>query len=136
GPDEVDGTTTNIEGRILPLTQKVTPPGTARADWHIAADLARHLGRDLGLVSVEEIWDEIEQLAPSYAGITADVLKVAAGRNGVLMPLVPAQLDELGTTLTIASRRHGIDVGSARAALEAAAAGTDAERMAAHFEAK
>src|SRR5690606_12806186 len=79
---------------------------------------------------------EIERLAPSYAGITADVLKVAAGRTGVLMPLEPSQLDELGTSLTIASRRHGIDVGAARAALDAAAAGTDAERMAAQLESK
>jgi NADH-quinone oxidoreductase subunit G len=136
GPDEVDGTTTNIEGRILQLAGKVTPPGTARADWHIAAELAHRLGRDLGLESVDAIWDEIERVAPSYAGITAEVLKVAAGRTGVLMPLDPSQLDELGTTLTLASRRHGVDVGSARAALAAAAAGSDAERMASQMEAK
>ena len=55
---EVDGTTTNLEGRVSVLHQKVTPPGTARADWMIAAELAcasaptsastrrGHLGRD------------------------------------------------------------------------------------------
>jgi NADH-quinone oxidoreductase subunit G len=136
GPDEVTGTTTNIEGRILPVTQKVTPPGTARADWHIAAELAHRLGRELGLESVEDIWDEIERIAPSYTGITAEVLKVAAGRNGVLMPLDEAQLDELGSTVTIASQRHGIDAGSAAAATAAAAADTDEERMEAQLEAK
>jgi NADH-quinone oxidoreductase subunit G len=136
GPDEVTGTTTNIEGRILTVTQKVTPPGTARADWHIAAELAHRLGRDLGLESVEAIWDEIEAAAPSYAGITHDILKVAAGRTGVLMPLDPAQLTELGTSVTIASQRHGIDVGAASAAIAAAAAGSDAERMEAQLEAK
>jgi NADH-quinone oxidoreductase subunit G len=136
GPDEVTGTTTNIEGRILPVTQKVTPPGTARADWHIAAELAHRLGRDLGLDSVEAIWDEIEAVAPSYAGITHDILKVAAGRTGVLMPLDPDQLDELGTSVTIASQRHGIDVGAAAAAIAAAAAGTDAERMEAQLASK
>ena len=34
-----DGTTTNLEGRVSPLGQKVTPPGTARPDWMIAAEL-------------------------------------------------------------------------------------------------
>jgi NADH-quinone oxidoreductase subunit G len=136
GPDEVTGTTTNIEGRILSVTQKVTPPGTARADWHIAAELAHRLGRELGLESVEAIWDEIERLAPSYAGITAEVLKVAAGRNGVLMPLDPDQLDELGSSVTIASQRHGVDAGSAAAATAAAAAETGEERMEAELEAK
>ncbi len=45
---EVEGTTTNIEGRVSVLNQKVTGPGTARADWIIAAELARRLGTDLG----------------------------------------------------------------------------------------
>ena len=58
---EVDGTTTNIEGRVSVLGQKVTPPGTARADWMIAAELALRLGADLGLESVDDIWDEIER---------------------------------------------------------------------------
>ena len=39
------------------------------------------------------IWDEIERLAPSYAGITAELLAWAARRaTGVLMPLDPDQL--------------------------------------------
>ncbi len=46
---EVDGTTTNLEGRVSTVARKVTPPGTARADWMIAAELARRLGADLGL---------------------------------------------------------------------------------------
>ena len=44
-----DGTTTNLEGRVSALRQKVTPPGTARADWMIAAELAARLGADLGV---------------------------------------------------------------------------------------
>ena len=45
---EVDGTTTNLEGRVLPVAQKVTAPGTARPDWMIAAELATRLDADLG----------------------------------------------------------------------------------------
>jgi len=41
---EVDGTFTNIEGRISSVSRKVTPPGTARPDWMIAAELAAQLG--------------------------------------------------------------------------------------------
>ncbi len=37
---EKAGTTTNIEGRVTASPSKVTPRGTARADWMIAAELA------------------------------------------------------------------------------------------------
>jgi hypothetical protein len=37
-PTEADGTFTNLEGRVSISEQKVTPPGTARADWMIAAE--------------------------------------------------------------------------------------------------
>jgi len=87
GYAEVDGSTTNIEGRISTVARKVTPPGTARADWMIAAELARLLGADLGVESVEQIWAEIEALAPSHAGITLDVLRAPEARDGVVAPL-------------------------------------------------
>ncbi len=48
GYAEVDGTTTNVEGRVSPLVRRVNPPGTARADWMIAAELAWRLDAELG----------------------------------------------------------------------------------------
>ena len=52
GYAEKRGTSTNLEGRVSLLAQKVTPPGTARADWMIAAELAvlleRRPGRRVG----------------------------------------------------------------------------------------
>jgi NADH-quinone oxidoreductase subunit G len=63
---EVDGTTTNLEGRVLRLQQKVTAPGSARADWIIAAELAGRLGADLGFVSVPEIEAEIRRVCPTH----------------------------------------------------------------------
>ncbi len=89
GYAEVDGTTTNIEGRISSLAQKVTPPGTSRPDWMLAAELAYRLNADLGLESVQGIWDEIERVAPSHAGITRTLLDSLAGSDGVLAPLRP-----------------------------------------------
>ncbi|MGH9136936.1 MAG: NADH-quinone oxidoreductase subunit NuoG, partial [Acidimicrobiales bacterium] len=137
GHAEVGGTTTNLEGRVLTLAQKVTPPGTARHDWHVAAELALRLGRDLGFDSVESVWDEVAELAPSYEGITRDVVRYAAARDGVLMPLTDELLAVIeGARVTIASRRHGVDVGAGEHAVAAAAATTHEEREAAHFAAK
>ena len=49
---EQTGTTTNLEGRVSTRAQKVTPHGTARPDWMIAAELALlDLGHDLGFGS-------------------------------------------------------------------------------------
>jgi NADH-quinone oxidoreductase subunit G len=81
---EKSGTTTNLEGRVSRLHQKVTAPGTARVDWMIAAELAFRLGGDLGLDSVEAIWDEIERLAPSHHGLTRARLASAEGLDGIL----------------------------------------------------
>jgi NADH-quinone oxidoreductase subunit G len=97
GPTEVQGTFTNLEGRVSPLRQKVTPPGTARADWMIAAELALRLRADLGLESVDQIWDAIVASAPSHAGLTLADLE-AAGTEGVLVsgssltPVTPAPI--------------------------------------------
>jgi NADH-quinone oxidoreductase subunit G len=49
------GTTTNVEGRVSPLGQKLTPPGVAWADWVIASELARRLGSDPGWASVDDV---------------------------------------------------------------------------------
>jgi predicted molibdopterin-dependent oxidoreductase YjgC len=88
GYAEVDGTTTNLEGRVSTLAQIVTPPGTAQPDWAIAADLAFRLGADLGLESIEQIGEEIERVAPAFAGLLHD-LAAPSGADGVLVSLPP-----------------------------------------------
>jgi NADH-quinone oxidoreductase subunit G len=105
---ECDGTTTNLEGRVSRLTQRVTPPGTARTDWTIAVDLASRLGTDLGFESVEDIWAEIESLSPAHVGITRAVLHQPANSDGVLAP--PAETAvSLGGPLAVdaAAPDHG-----------------------------
>jgi predicted molibdopterin-dependent oxidoreductase YjgC len=81
------GTTTNIEGRVTRLAQKLVAPGQSWPDWMVAAELADRLGGDLGVSSVAELWDEIERLAPSHVGITRVVLEAPAARDGVVAPL-------------------------------------------------
>ena len=64
-------------GRAPPPTSRAGSPAWARSwcrpgqawpDWMIASELAVHLGGDLGLDSVGDVWDEIERLAPAHAG--------------------------------------------------------------------
>ncbi|MGY9071878.1 MAG: NADH-quinone oxidoreductase subunit NuoG [Acidimicrobiales bacterium] len=91
---EKGGTTTNIEGRVSRLAKQVTAPGTARDDWMIAAELALRLDADLGFSSAEEIWSEIEQVAPSHANCDVSVIEAASASDGVLLPLPAVVADE------------------------------------------
>jgi NADH-quinone oxidoreductase subunit G len=90
GYAEVPGTTTNIEGRVSTLEQKVTPPGIAQPDWVLAADLAHRLGHDLGFDSVEGIWDEIQTVSSAHAGLSWQHLRSAAAHDGVIAGAEPA----------------------------------------------
>ncbi|MGH9098527.1 MAG: molybdopterin dinucleotide binding domain-containing protein, partial [Acidimicrobiales bacterium] len=81
------GTTTNIEGRISRLGQKLVQPGQSWPDWMIAAELAVHLDADLHLDSVTEVWTEIERLAPAYRGISKAILDAPGATDGVVAPL-------------------------------------------------
>jgi NADH-quinone oxidoreductase subunit G len=87
GFTEVSGTATNIEGRVSTLNQRVTPPGTAQADWIIAADIASQLGTDLRLESVEQIRAEIARSSPAYRGVDDELLGSVASSDGVVVPL-------------------------------------------------
>jgi NADH-quinone oxidoreductase subunit G len=90
---EKRGTTTNIEGRVSTLADKVTTTGTARPDWMIAAELALMLDFDGGLAdvsSVDEVTAAIAAEVPGFAGVTLDAL--AVDPNGVLAEVVPTSL--------------------------------------------
>ena len=84
---ERPGTTTNLEGRVTRLGQKIVPRGVAWPDWMIASELADRLGADLGIESLDGAWDEIERLAPAHAGLTRALLGDARHRDGVSPPL-------------------------------------------------
>jgi NADH-quinone oxidoreductase subunit G len=85
---ERPGTTTNIEGRVSRLGQKLTAPGFAWADWMIAAELAAALGKDLGVTTANDLADELHLTAPAYFGLTQAVLHSDAAHDGVLVPIV------------------------------------------------
>ncbi len=73
-PTESAGTFTNLEGRVSISAQKVTAPGTARADWQIAAEIGSRLGVDLGLASVEGIRAEMAAVSDVHAAVTEEAL--------------------------------------------------------------
>jgi NADH-quinone oxidoreductase subunit G len=91
---EKAGTTTNLEGRVSSLDQKVNPPGTARADWVIAAELARRLGGDLGYDSLDELHDQLVATVPAFAPASRAAL--SANRDGVLLAPASDGRVELG----------------------------------------
>jgi NADH-quinone oxidoreductase subunit G len=86
GYGEKAGTTTNFEGRVTTLARKVTSHGTSRPDWMIATELAERLGGDLGFESVDDVWDEIERLAPAHQGATLALLRAPGRVDGVVVP--------------------------------------------------
>jgi NADH-quinone oxidoreductase subunit G len=96
GYAEVNGTTTNLEGRVTSVTQKVTPPGTARSDWTIAAELARRLGYDLGLESTEQIWNELAEVIPAYAAVADTALDVGVTGGGSVLLSLPGTAQHTG----------------------------------------
>ena len=82
---EKAGTTTNIEGRVSTLSQRVTPPGTARADWMLAAEVSSRLGTDLGFENFTDVLAEISAVAPAYLALDQAIAE--GSLDGVLLPL-------------------------------------------------
>jgi NADH-quinone oxidoreductase subunit G len=94
---EVEGTTTSCEGRVTVLGQRVTPPGTARADWIIAGDLAARLGADLGVVDGPgDLWDELCGLSPAHAGLAGDALRAPDAADGLLLAPSGRSVPDMG----------------------------------------
>jgi len=67
---EKDGTFTCTERRVQRVRKAVEPPGEAKADWQIFCELSHRMGYDMPYSKPEDIFKEISQLVPQYAGIT------------------------------------------------------------------
>ena len=67
---ETDGTVTNSERRVQRVRKALDPPGEARDDMWIIAELARRLGHDWPEPVAEEVWDELRSLSPMHAGMS------------------------------------------------------------------
>lgn len=102
---EDEGTTTNLEGRVVKINRAASPPGEARRDWEIVCDLARRLGRGqhFGYRNPREIWDELRLATKDgvsdYYGITWEKID---RQGGVFWPC-PTE-DHPGTPRLFAER--------------------------------
>jgi predicted molibdopterin-dependent oxidoreductase YjgC len=67
---ESDGTVTNSERRVQRVRKALDPPGQARDDIWIIAQLAKRLGYDWGDLTSEQAWDELRSLSPMHAGMS------------------------------------------------------------------
>ena len=65
---EGEGTVTNSERRVQRVRKAAEPPGEARDELWIIAEIARRLGRDFGAPTAESVWNEFRGVAPEFAG--------------------------------------------------------------------
>ena len=73
---EKDGTFVNTERRIQRVRKAVDAPGEAKPDWVIFTELMNRLGYEQHFNNAEEIFEEIRQVTPQYAGVTYDRISV------------------------------------------------------------
>jgi predicted molibdopterin-dependent oxidoreductase YjgC len=76
---ESEGTVTNSERRVQRVRAALEPPGNAKDDIWIIAQLAKRLGRDWGDPSSHDLWEEVRRLSPMHAGMTWQRLEELGG---------------------------------------------------------
>jgi formate dehydrogenase alpha subunit len=69
---EKDGTFSNTERRVQRVRRAVAPPGEARGDWEILAEVATRMGCPMHYEDSRAVFEEIRKVTPSYAGLTYD----------------------------------------------------------------
>lgn len=81
---EKEGTITNTERRVQRVRKAVDPPGQAKTDWEIVAAISTRLGYPMSYASANDIFEEVRQLTPSYAGITYERIE----KTGIQWPCI------------------------------------------------
>ncbi len=97
---EMEGTLTNLEGRVQHLRPAISPVGVARPGWMIAGDIARALGDESwSYQSAAEVMAEIGSLVPSYGPVNYEAPDVAGTLRRFGPPaeteLVPFNLNDV-----------------------------------------
>jgi predicted molibdopterin-dependent oxidoreductase YjgC len=80
---ESEGTVTNSERRVQRVRPALVPPGNAKDDIWIIAQLAQRLGHDWGDPSAHDMWEEVRRLSPMHAGMSWERLEEL---NGIQWP--------------------------------------------------
>ena len=70
---ETEGVCTNTERRVQRLRAAVPPPGQAKPDWWIIAEIAKRLDlRGFEYAHAKEVFNELCEISPIYAGLDWD----------------------------------------------------------------
>ncbi len=73
---EKSGTFTNTDRRVQIARPVLDPPGDARQDWWIIAEVAKRMGLGWDYAGPAEIFAEMAQVMPSFANITWERLEL------------------------------------------------------------
>jgi formate dehydrogenase major subunit len=79
---EKKGTFTNTDRRVQIGRPALRPPGEARLDWQVVAEIGTRMGYPMHYESVEAIFDEFVATTADYGGLDYDIL----GPTGRLWP--------------------------------------------------
>jgi formate dehydrogenase major subunit len=76
---ESEGTVTNSERRVQRVRKALEPPGNAKDDIWIIAQIAKRLGFDWGDPAPADAWQELRSLSPMHAGMSYERLEELGG---------------------------------------------------------
>ncbi|HEY6785130.1 MAG TPA: molybdopterin dinucleotide binding domain-containing protein, partial [Gemmatimonadales bacterium] len=77
---EGEGTVTNSERRVQRVRPALTPPGDARDELWILAQIAKRMGHDWGEPTAKSVWEEVRTLAPEmFGGMSYERLEALGG---------------------------------------------------------
>ena len=79
---EKDGTFSNTERRVQRVRQVVPPKGECRDDWWTLMQIMNRIGYKCHYDKVEDIFNELRAVTPSYAGITYERIE----KRGIQWP--------------------------------------------------
>ncbi len=67
---EKEGTFTATDRRVQRVRKAVEPPGEAKPDYEIIAEISRRMGYEMSAVEPAAVMDEVASLTPHYGGIS------------------------------------------------------------------
>lgn len=85
---EADGVLASVDRRVRLQQKFMDPPGIAKPDWWIVAQVAKKMGyTGFDWTSPAQVWDEVRQLNGDIKEISWEMLK-GGGTNGIQLPFV------------------------------------------------
>jgi formate dehydrogenase alpha subunit len=72
---ELEGTFTNMEGRVQKVNRGIRQAGKSKPDWEIIHELCKKMGTDFKYSAPEDIFKEIAAVVPAYKGIAYSDIK-------------------------------------------------------------